>query len=317
MTSTSDSAPAMEDLLNTNILPHKLTIGNKVDAHILNASNKYQNINKNINNKYQNIKEHIHEKPYEEFFEYGVLAAKFGLVGSLIGLSYKNADISFITQDPQKFLSESFAVGASTIIPTLLIAYNRLGGSDKTKLFNACFIAFLLFFLFNVLMEFSGINNSGSVTVLSDVSQQTFLNTYIWKTYNYVLIGLGFVGMMGLAYKIYRSHHPKNTLYNPKINHPDNWANNWQRYVTEYILFGLSSAAPTYLIAKDRGVSTKDATVRTIMMAGAYSSVYLLLQTGGFFKSIFGPMPSTHNDIFSHHYNRIIEKNLRYNPLHM
>ena len=209
----------------------------------------------------------------ENKFEWGVLFSKFGLIVTLLTMSYVNADVSYISKKPQGFLNEALLVGGATFVSTAMLSYNR--GAELKKILNASFIVFLIFFIFHVLMEFSGMNNSDTnETNHLDDSVQNKLNNTIMN-YNIIIP----VGLAGLGYMSY--------LAFKKVNDTTQYKKTgFMKYSIEAILFGLFNASPTLLIAKNRGASNEKMLKGFGMMSLAYTYGFLLLDRGGFFASI-------------------------------
>ena len=105
--------------------------------------------------KILNAKEKYYENA-EHNFEYGVLASKFILLITLLVVSFINANGVLIGEHPREFLTEAVTVGSTTALATAVIGISRF--ADTATILNAMFIAFLVFFIFHVLMEFSGMN---------------------------------------------------------------------------------------------------------------------------------------------------------------
>jgi hypothetical protein len=74
-------------------------------------------------------------------------------LGRMIYLSYKNADSSFVEDNPKLFLSENIVAGLAFALPMGYMAMNRgLGLEDTMTLVIAIFT---VFYVLNVLYEFS------------------------------------------------------------------------------------------------------------------------------------------------------------------
>ena len=59
----------------------------------------------------------------------------------------------------------------------------------------------------------------------------------------------------------------------------------WYGHLAECTLFSTINAIPTYVIAKDRGASDKEAFKGAAFMVGVYAFGYNLLEGGGFFTN--------------------------------
>ena len=217
----------------------------------------------------------ISKQQHEDFevFEHGVLASKFALIAGLTALSYHQGDTAFISKDPSSFLTECFLVGASAAIPTVMFAYNRIGdnGIDKSKVINGMFLTFMLFFIFHLVMELSGMNNRDTKDITTgDEEQQKFISH--WKIFGYIAAAIYGMVMTRLA-----------------LNSKDFTMMREQPLtcLTEMAVVGLANALPAYKILKHRGKGTKEALKSSIVMGALYSAGYVGLQSGGFFSSIF------------------------------
>ena len=118
----------------------------------------------------------------ENKFEVGVLMSKFGMLFGLLIVSFINADVMFINNEPRKFLAECSLVGGTAIASSILLGSMR-NSSIKTIL-NGAFIAFLVFFIFHLLMEMSGMNNYETQEVnTGDEKQQEWLKSHVFSNY--------------------------------------------------------------------------------------------------------------------------------------
>jgi hypothetical protein len=250
-------------------------ISNQTNQFIDSAKNQYdtqykENLLKNINETKQYYTEKLSKADNQ--FELGILVSKFSIIFTLLLISYINSDTAFINTYPQDFLTESIIVGLSASFSTFILSYNR--GNDTKSILNGIFIAFLLFFIFNTLMEFSGVNNMFiQDTKLNDSSQQKWLKSR--QPIFYTLIGLGGLVMSRLAFKV--------------IEERGHFTNqNSTKCAIECILFGTINALPSILIASDRGDTKSNIAKGFGGSVVMYSGIYLLLEFGGFWDNIFG-----------------------------
>lgn len=215
----------------------------------------------------------------ENKFEVGVLFSKFGLLFGLLIVSFINADVIFINKEPRQFLSECTLVGSTAIASSFLLGYMRKS-SIKTIL-NGAFIAFLVFFIFHLLMEMSGMNNVETQHEnVGDESQQEWLKTHILNKYMLMLLGAAAIPMFYLAFKVNDFSIARAT--DGKITRAGLF-----KLLFECITFGLINSSPALLITKNRGFDIHEALksfgVGTVM----YSSLYILLEAGGFWTNAF------------------------------
>lgn len=240
-------------------------------AHQEALDNHINKVNKIVGSSVQQHDQDL----YSQLFEYGVVGMKFAMLASLMGLSLKNTDVTFISKEPRKFLYESILVGACTAIPTAFIAHNR--GVKKSEIFHACFLAFLVFFIFHILMEMSSMNNSEAGKSESDDLDN--LNYYVFNKWVYIIVLIVLIFMSGLAAMVVGTHW-KTFTEDFKINKGI--------YGLEMLFFGFMSTVPFFFIAKNRNTDYHHVKKESWITFAMYSVLYVGLQCGGFFTNIFG-----------------------------
>ena len=211
------------------------------------------------------------DKKQDEVFELGVVISKVAVIFILAILSFVNLDVNFVKDKPFDFLKESFLVGACTAIPTIVMG--RLRSRNWKEIFQMCFVLFLLFFLFNVVMEFSGINNSVHPEGLDDTKQQDVLNSSVFSNTGYAFAGVTTLSAIALAYQ---------------VGGLNNALDNKMKHFIESVSFGLSAAIPAYYINYDRSNSKSEAWSDTAKAFSLFGFGYFLLQGGGFFDNQIG-----------------------------
>lgn len=208
-------------------------------------------------------------------FEIGVFGSKIILIFLLLILSFINADISFIKDKPRMFLFESVVVGLSAAVPFIYIAMNR--GKEIGDAISLGVTAFLIFFLFHIVMEFSGQNQAmvdKAQLTESEKKQQavveavTKLKATKWIIFAIVLI------MIILALAV-RDVGPGVGII-----------------TREALLMAICGALPTIMIARDR--DEKDAKKILLDFAtyfGVFFAGHYALQLGGFYTHLFLKKP--------------------------
>ncbi len=232
-----------------------------------------------LKNKYNALDKH----KSAHIFEYGVIASKVILLITLLVVSFVNADTMFISEHPKDFLAEAITVGGTTALATGIIGAGRF--ASKEVVLNAIFIAFLIFFIFHILMEFSGMNAipKEENTNMTDeekakqakIAKNVKITSYVTGT----VVSMIALMMIPLAIRVWDF---KNFGVNKYAT---------TKYLIEMASFGFLSGLPVYLIDKDRGSSTKEAWKHSIFIMGGFGVLYTGLQAGGFFSNIFGEMP--------------------------
>lgn len=210
-------------------------------------------------------------------FHGGVIAAKLGAVGLLTGLAFKQGDVSFIRERPRVFLGECILMGMSAAVPAMAMAYTRRGSKlDMSKTITAVSLAFMLFFIFHLLMEFSGMNNADTSEFnTADKAQQEYLHKHVLTKETFltmVAAGLMMTWLAGSAHKA----NQKN-LFNSK---------RFGAAIGEMVLFGVANGYPYYRILKARG-DRKGTFGKAARVGLLFSFGYMVLEMGGFFTHVF------------------------------
>lgn len=207
-------------------------------------------------------------------FEIGIFGSKIVLIFLLLILSFVNADVSFIQNKPRNFLGEAMVLGASASIPFIVIARNR--GQDLGDAFSVAVTAFLIFFLFHIVMEFSGQNRSAAGVQLSsgEQKQQNLLQKIMKLSVFKVVVGLIAAFMLVLALFVHD--------FGPGLN----------IILLEALFTGICGALPTVMFAVDR--DQKD-TMKIIedffLFFGMFFVGHIILQLGGFYTHLFMKRP--------------------------
>ena len=205
-------------------------------------------------------------------FEMGIFGSKIALILVLMILSFINADTSFISTNARSFLGESIVLGLSAAIPITYIATNR--GREIGDAISIGITAFLIFFLFHVVMEFSGQNKAATDGVLTkgEQAQQKFItNTLQMK----VILGivLGFMFLLALIVR-------------------DGGGLPFSNLVVESLLMALCGALPVVMIAVDRKEKNKVKIVKDFFTYFiAFFIGNFILQYGGFYTHTFMKKP--------------------------
>jgi hypothetical protein len=86
-------------------------------------------------------------------FEGMVLLGKGGLIAALIALATMNGNVSYVAQNPTKFMQDALATGGFGAIAAVFLTLTR---GRRDLFFNHLIFAFMLFFLYHVCREFAG-----------------------------------------------------------------------------------------------------------------------------------------------------------------
>jgi hypothetical protein len=204
-------------------------------------------------------------------FETGVFGSKIALIILLMILSFVNADVSFIKEKPRMFLFESIVVGLSAGVPFTYIALNR--GKELGDAISLGVTAFLIFFLFHVVMEFSGQNQAmidKSELTAAQQKQQAVVEKVTKLKATKWIIGAVVVLMIVLALAVHDVDIGVGTM------------------MKEALLMATCGALPTIMIARDRDEKDgKKIATDFFTYFGMFFAGHIALQMGGFYTHLF------------------------------
>ena len=210
-------------------------------------------------------------------FEAYVLLAKAFMILFLLILSFVNAHGDFAGKNPKLFVGESMLVGGLTALAFAFIAWARR--MELSGIFNTALTAFLVFFIFNVFMEFSGFNQASvDVEKLSDSDKKR--NKLIMDGGKWVIGG-------GAAVAILLAAIVRDTNFY-----------SWGWLSTEAFVFALSGAVPVIMIAKDRKEKDGAKIAKDFfIMFALFFFAHFVLQFGGFYTHIFSDKSSINTSL--------------------
>jgi hypothetical protein len=207
-----------------------------------------------------------------DYFEGVILFGKAGLMLLLFILAYINAYTSFINKRPRRFLTEAFLTGLLSALSFVFIGMIRIP-FDTGRLVSIALMSFLIFFVLDVLMELSGVNQAFvNPSALNPAMKK---EEKILSSKASLFTGLAIIIIMvGLA--AWNSF----TTFDPAIPIP--------QLGMEAGVFGFLNALPTVMLAVDRGEKNPNKIAKsTLGTFGALVGGHVLLQAGGFYKGIF------------------------------
>jgi hypothetical protein len=208
-------------------------------------------------------------------FETGVFGSKIALIILLLILSFVNADISFVKEKPRMFLFESLVVGLSAGVPFTYIALNR--GKELGDAVSLGVTAFLIFFLFHVVMEFSGQNHAmidKATLTKAEQKQQAVVEKVTKLKATKWIIGAVIAFMIILALAVHDVSIGVGTM------------------MSEAFVMAICGALPTIMIARDRNEKDgKKIAVDFFTYFGMFFAGHIALQMGGFYTHLFLAKP--------------------------
>jgi hypothetical protein len=201
-------------------------------------------------------------------FETSILGAKMTLALLLFILSFINAYTPFITKSPRKFLGEMVLVGAMSALSFGFVGGVR--GVPGLRLVSFMFMAFLVFSLFHVVMEFSGGNQVSVNAANADGKIQKEKKVLTSQASLTVLAIIALV-ILGLALSVRDFEYVTAS-----------------QLLFEATVFAFLNAIPTIMISVDRGERKPVKIIIDFMkMFGLFFVGHFVLQSGGFYTTVF------------------------------
>lgn len=191
----------------------------------------------------------------DKVFTYGGLASKLVILIVLLALAYRNVDTEFVSKNPRFFMTESILTGLAISLPLFLVLHNRGIGFINTL--SPLIVSFLLFFVYNVLLEISGQNEASFV-------DSNKLLKYAAVTSMVVLLLISLV-----------MHD-----FTPSFG----------IIAMETIFTACMGAIVEFWKARNRGHDFGDAGKKFLFYFGMFAGFHLVLQFGGVFTKISNPL---------------------------
>lgn len=257
-----------------------------------------------VNDSLDDIQDHYGDM-VSNLFEKFVIIGKVSLIGGLSYLSFAQNNTEFISANPKEFLGECCMVGITAAVPTMLCLYTHKSSDDPfnyNKLINSILISFLVFFIFHLLMEFSGANNIDTAAI----NQQKAVN--LGEVGNFLSNSavLGAFTCLSILFAICCKNNGtfQRNPYTSKKYQKTSPGIFWRTLFEATVFAGVNFAA-YYKILFDRGtlannaiksndkiaksdlLSTDQIVKKSSIIAAMYFSGYFILQRGGFFDNMF------------------------------
>jgi hypothetical protein len=198
-----------------------------------------------------------------ELFDKVLLAEKGGLILLLIITSFINGYKDYISINPRKFVGDCVVSGATGAIALAIIA-NMRGHPDKAL--SVAITTFMLLFMFNVLLELSGVNAASVSTKNMKKVEKVEERILKWP-----VIVTAIVGLLLMAFLAFKTNVPLVGSSLPK----------------EALIFGLSSGLSAAYVAITHGSKPKDTAIAAAGATGFFALLHVTLQKGGFYNLVF------------------------------
>ena len=208
------------------------------------------------------------------WFEKGALAGKGGLIMALIVLALMNGHVSYVAQNPKKFMQDALATGAFGALAAVFLTFTR-GRSDLW--INHLVFALMLFFLYHVCREFAGYFSVFGSEPMTDKEK-----TEAGKLGKPILIVMGIMAvvMLGLAFTARVSPNYSQGILS---GFSDNMA-----LALETIGFVAIISAGEVVVASNHNDPIGPAIGVSALM---FTFAHLVLQGGGFYEHLYKMAP--------------------------
>ena len=201
-------------------------------------------------------------------------------------LKFKSTGI--LASKPFIFAIESIVFGISAVIPFVMLVLLRKNKFTNFEILKYCIMLFIVFFVINYLLELSGFYEysfSEQQPTIKYYAEQQYTNTEkLVHTFDislrtiFLLIALIIFIMLFIAVFFI---HDTQIGYNIK-------GNKWLIFFIETLLFGVISAVPVYLIAKNRkAFNPRKTSDEFVIIVLKFMLLNVVLQLSGFYNHVF------------------------------
>jgi len=203
-------------------------------------------------------------------FEGMVLLGKGGLIAALLALATINGNVSYVCQNPTKFMQDALATGGFGALAAVFLTMTR----GRTDLFlNHLIFAFMLFFLYHVCREFAGY-----FTVFGPEQKTDKIQKEESKFTKPILITGGVIAFIVLVLALFTRTSPDYGSGILKSLGPS------MALVIETIIFVAIVTAGEIIVARNHGDPIGPAIGTSAVI---FTLAHLVLQAGGFYDHLY------------------------------
>ena len=199
---------------------------------------------------------------YKKYFSNIIISGKFFLIAFFLVLSFINGYNTYICQNPNRFMWDSFTVGLTSALAIGFIAFMR---GRKDLIPSLMFVSFFLFYVYNVLKEFSGLNAINEDDMLTDTEKQE-KKILIWPAVG--IVAISFIVLGSLAFVA-------------QVPYP------FRKLFIEGIVFAGLVALAEGVVSKNHNKSTEEIISTVSATFVLFFILNCILQYGGFYSKIF------------------------------
>jgi hypothetical protein len=206
-------------------------------------------------------------------------------------------DSGLIKKEPLTFFTESLIFAVGGLLPFLLLCYLRNNVYPIEKVVKMSIVVFIVFFALNYLLELSGFyswtfkpsipksdeEKACESVVEKELSYSDKMSKSLGRTTEILMIALVAGSFFALIFSTFFVMDTTPT-YTRTGGMPTLLV-----FLIEMILFGVISAVPIFLMAKNRDDLSVKTTAEFFVIFGKFVFLHCLLQISGFYHHAFNP----------------------------
>jgi len=205
-----------------------------------------------------------------QVFEKAAILGKGGLIVALITLAVMNGNVSYVSQNPNKFMQDALATAGFGALAAVFLTLTR---GRRDLFFNHLIFAFMLFFLYHVCREFAGY-----FTVFGNEQKTQQIQTEESKSKVPLAVTGVFFVIVAIILAVVAHVKPDYTV-GILGGFGETTA-----LVIETIIFVAIVSAGEIIVAKNHGDPVGPAIGTSALM---FTVVHLVLQAGGFYDHLY------------------------------
>ena len=203
-------------------------------------------------------------------FEKLAIVGKGGLIAALIALATMNGNVSYVAENPTKFMQDALATGGFGALAAVFLTLTR---GRRDLFFNHLIFAFMLFFLYHVCREFAGY-----FTIFGTEKKTDKIEKEEGKFTKPILIGGGVMAFIAIVLALVARASPDYTQGIFKSLSAS------MALSLETIIFVAIVTAGEIIVARNHGDPIGPAIGTSAVI---FTLAHLVLQAGGFYDHLY------------------------------
>jgi hypothetical protein len=203
-------------------------------------------------------------------FEGLAILGKGGLILALIALATINGNVSYVSENPKKFMKDALATGGFGALAAVFLTLTR---GRRDLFFNHLIFAFMLFFLYHVCRELAGY-----FTIFGTEKKTENIKKEEAKFTKPILIGGGALAFAAIGLALIARAPPDYTAGILKSAGPST------ALFIETVIFVIIVTFGEIIVAKNHGDPIGPAIGTSAVI---FTLAHLVLQSGGFYNHLY------------------------------